>query len=249
MEFNFKNSPYQIGCQKSFYWYQYNQNFWYRDIHTGRADFEKCKNMLVLVAGRKMPFGRSQTLWSLSRSCGMRSRRGTLTTVWAATLSSAGGSASTAAGDGPSNRNCLEAPTSKSTLISFTASQHSEVIHCVFTLWLCDNCFLTHSSLGLHWALQSTSTNLVLQKTVLIQNMHTCVGHDNAWPWPSVTWGKWRQSQSDYDTELFVPHEALWSLFRYTLFYHWMVSLTNASLSIQQMYTLSGTRLDPLLPS
>lgn len=107
MEFNFKNSPYQIGCQKSFYWYQYNLNFWYRDIHTGRADFEKCTNMLVLVAGRKMPFGRSQTLWSLSRSCGMRSRRGTLTTVWAATLSSAGGSASTAAGDGPSKQKLL----------------------------------------------------------------------------------------------------------------------------------------------
>lgn len=78
--------------------------------------------------------------------------------------------------------------------------------------------------------------------------MHTCVGHVNTWLWPSVTWGKWRQSQSDYDTELFVPHEALWSLFRYTLFYHWMVSLTNTSLSIQQMHTLPGTRLDPLLP-
>lgn len=113
---------------------------------------------------------------------------------------------------------------------------NTEVIHCLFTLWLCDDCFLTHSSLGLHCALQSTCTNLVLQKTVLIQNMHTCVGHDNAWPWPSVTWGKWRQSQSDYDTELFVPHEALWSFFRYTLFYHWMVSLTNTSPSIQQMY-------------
>lgn len=78
--------------------------------------------------------------------------------------------------------------------------------------------------------------------------MHTCVGHVNTWPWPSVTWGKWRQSQSDYDTELFVPHKALWSLFRYTLFYHWVVSLTNTSLSIQQMHTLPGTRLDPLLP-
>lgn len=54
--------------------------------------------LTVLSAGRKMHYGRRRMLWSLSRNCGMRRQRGMSTTVWAVTVSSAGGSASITAG-------------------------------------------------------------------------------------------------------------------------------------------------------
>lgn len=89
-------------------------------------------------AGRKMRSGRKTTPWSSSRNCGTRRRRGTSTTAWAATLSSAGGSASTTAG-----RWTLRARFSPPKVFEFQSNEDNDARFCVclFLPRLCGRAF------------------------------------------------------------------------------------------------------------